>query len=300
MANEVENSYSPSACKVLELAHSEAKRLRCDYVGAEHILLGIIALKESRAMGLFEDLGLSIPAIRQEVEGQVGKLVTGVLGKNPKESPRFRKVLVLAGKEAKAMKHVDVGTEHLLLGLIREGDGIPARVLKKHKVDIDRVREEVLKLHRHLSGPATGPQPDDAKIMNGPYETAIAALSLVGEGASESTQNAILNLQLRALADVPALLDPRTTEPRIRLLEMITVMVPETGSVDLLTELAKVLVRIVPAGDAMHGVLNSFNQTTRDSHAERRWGIVLQVLQGEPVTVKYDFLREVRYVPEWP
>ncbi|NUN92547.1 MAG: ATP-dependent Clp protease ATP-binding subunit [Verrucomicrobiae bacterium] len=139
------NNLTPRAQQVLALARKEADRFNHNYVGTEHLLLGIIKLGQGVAVSVFSRLGLELETVRMEVEKQVG---TGpdqkVLGNIP-YTPRVKKVLALAGKEAKALNHSYVGTEHILLGLLKEGDGVAARVLKSLGVDIDRTRQEILK-----------------------------------------------------------------------------------------------------------------------------------------------------------
>src|SRR2546422_170049 len=127
--------FTPRAQQVLSLARKEADRFKHNFVGTEHLLLGIIRLGQGTAFTVLGNMGVDLEAARKEVEKQVG---TGpdqrVLGIIP-YTPRVKKVLALAAKEAKALKHTYVGTEHLQLGLLREGDGVAARVLKSFHVD---------------------------------------------------------------------------------------------------------------------------------------------------------------------
>ena len=139
------NNFTPRAQQVLALARKEADRLNHNYFGTEHLLLGLIKLGQGVAVNVLQRLGLDLETVRLEVEKKVG---TGpdqkVAGAIP-YTPRVKKVLSLAQKEAKALNHTYVGTEHLLLGLLREGDGVAARVLKDLDVDIEQARQEVLK-----------------------------------------------------------------------------------------------------------------------------------------------------------
>lgn len=139
------NNFTPRAQQVLALSRKEADRLNHNYLGTEHLLLGLIKLGQGVAVNVLQRLGLDLETVRLEVEKKVG---TGpdqkVVGAIP-YTPRVKKVLALAGKEAKALNHTYVGTEHLLLGLLREGDGVAARVLKDLDVDIEQARQEVLK-----------------------------------------------------------------------------------------------------------------------------------------------------------
>jgi len=140
------NNFTPRAQQVLALARKEADRFHHNYVGTEHLLLGLIKLGQGVAVSVLQKMGLDLETVRGEVEKQVG---TGQETKTPASSipytPRVKKVLALAGKEAKALNHSYVGTEHILLGLLREGEGVAARVLKSLDIDIERTRNEILR-----------------------------------------------------------------------------------------------------------------------------------------------------------
>ena len=140
------NNFTPRAQQVLALARKEADRFHHNYVGTEHLLLGLIKLGQGVAVSVLQKMGLDLETVRGEVEKQVG---IGQESKTPVGSipytPRVKKVLALAGKEAKALNHSYVGTEHILLGLLREGEGVAARVLKTLEVDIERTRNEILR-----------------------------------------------------------------------------------------------------------------------------------------------------------
>jgi len=142
---EAMSNFTPRAQQVLALARKEADRFNHNVIGTEHLLLGLIKLGQGVAVNVLQKLGLDLDTVRLEVEKQVG---TGpdqkMMGSIP-YTPRVKKVLALAQKEAKALNHTYVGTEHILLGLLREGDGVAARVLKNLDVDIELTRKEVLK-----------------------------------------------------------------------------------------------------------------------------------------------------------
>src|SRR5208282_5519583 len=145
MSQEPMNNFTPRAQQVLALARKEADRFHHNYVGTEHLLLGLINLGQGVAVNVLQKMGLDLETVRNAVEKQVG---TGPEAKptgNIPYTPRVKKVLALAGKEAKALNHSYIGTEHILLGLLREGEGVAARVLKSLEVDIERTRNEVLK-----------------------------------------------------------------------------------------------------------------------------------------------------------
>ncbi|MEM0895914.1 MAG: ATP-dependent Clp protease ATP-binding subunit [Verrucomicrobiota bacterium] len=139
------NNFTPRAQQVLALARKEADRFNHNYVGTEHLLLGLIKLGQGVAVNVLQKMGLDLETVRMEVEKQVGSGPETKMVGNIPYTPRVKKVLALAGKEAKALNHSYVGTEHILLGLLREGDGVAARVLKSLEVDIERTRNEILK-----------------------------------------------------------------------------------------------------------------------------------------------------------
>jgi ATP-dependent Clp protease ATP-binding subunit ClpC len=139
------NNFTPRAQQVLALARKEADRFHHNYVGTEHILLGLIKLGQGVAVSVLQKMGLDLETVRSAVEKQVGSGPEGKASGSIPYTPRVKKVLALSGKEAKALNHSYVGTEHILLGLLREGEGVAARVLKSLDVDIERTRNEILR-----------------------------------------------------------------------------------------------------------------------------------------------------------
>jgi predicted dehydrogenase len=138
-------SFTPRATQVLALARKEADRFYHNFVGTEHVLLGLIALGQGVAVNVLIKQGLDLETVRREMEKQVGRGPDqGIIGNIP-YTPRVMKVLALAAKEAKVLNHTYVGTEHVLLGLLREGDGAAARILMNLGVNIAKTRTEVLK-----------------------------------------------------------------------------------------------------------------------------------------------------------
>ncbi len=142
---EAMNNFTPRAQQVLALARKEADRFNHNFVGTEHLLLGLIKLGQGTAVTVLGRMGLDLETVRLEVEKQVG---TGpdqkMIGHIP-YTPRVKRVLALAAKEARALNHTYVGTEHILLGLLQEGDGVAARVLKNLEVNVDGTRQEILR-----------------------------------------------------------------------------------------------------------------------------------------------------------
>jgi ATP-dependent Clp protease ATP-binding subunit ClpC len=139
------NNFTPRAQQVLALARKEADRFNHNYVGTEHLLLGLIKLGQGVAVNVLMKMGLELENVRMEVEKHVGSGQEQKMVGNIPYTPRVKKVLALASKEARALNHSYVGTEHILLGLLREGEGVAAHVLKSLEIDIERTRNEILK-----------------------------------------------------------------------------------------------------------------------------------------------------------
>jgi ATP-dependent Clp protease ATP-binding subunit ClpC len=159
---QIMNNFTPRAQQVLALARKEADRFNHNYVGTEHLLLGLIKLGQGVAVNVLQKMGLDLETVRMEVEKQVGSGPETKMVGNIPYTPRVKKVLALAGKEAKALNHSYVGTEHILLGLLREGEGVAARVLKSLEVDIERTRNEILKeLDPNFTPPESEAEPGE-------------------------------------------------------------------------------------------------------------------------------------------
>src|ERR1051325_11306809 len=169
MSQEPMNNFTPRAQQVLALARKEADRFHHNYVGTEHILLGLIKLGQGVAVSVLQKMGLDLETVRAAVEKQVGTgQETKTQGSIP-YTPRVKKVLALAGKEAKTLNHSYVGTEHILLGLLREGEGVAARVLKSLDIDIERTRNEILReLDPQFSGSQGGEGGEEAAAAGSP------------------------------------------------------------------------------------------------------------------------------------
>ena len=140
--------FTDKARRVVVLAQEEAKMLNHNYIGTEHLLLGLIHEGEGVAAKSLEALGISLDAVREQVQEIIGTGQTAPSGHIP-FTPRAKKVLELSLREALQLGHSYIGTEHLLLGLIREGEGVAAQVLTKLGADTNRVRQQVIQL---LSG----------------------------------------------------------------------------------------------------------------------------------------------------
>src|ERR1051326_1046085 len=140
--------FTDRARRVVVLAQEEARMLSHNYIGTEHILLGLIHEGEGVAAKALESLDISLEAVRAQVEEIIGQGQQAPSGHIP-FTPRAKKVLELSLREALQLGHSYIGTEHILLGLIREGEGVAAQVLQKLGADLNRVRQTVIQL---LSG----------------------------------------------------------------------------------------------------------------------------------------------------
>jgi ATP-dependent Clp protease ATP-binding subunit ClpC len=137
--------------RVVVLAQEEARMLDHNYIGTEHILLGLIREGEGYAARALESLGISLDAVRQQVEEIIGRGQEAPSGPVP-FTPRAKKVLELSLRESLQLGHNYIGTEHILLGLLREGDGVAAQVLVRLGADLDRVRQQVIQLLHGYQG----------------------------------------------------------------------------------------------------------------------------------------------------
>jgi len=163
--------FTDRARRVVVLAQEEARMLNHNYIGTEHILLGLIHEGEGVAAKALESLGISLEAVRQQVEEVIGQGQQAPSGHIP-FTPRAKKVLELSLREALQLGHNYIGTEHILLGLIREGEGVAAQVLVKLGADLSRVRQQVIQL-------LSGYQGKEPQSSGGPQSEGTPSTSLV-------------------------------------------------------------------------------------------------------------------------
>ena len=145
--------FTERARHVLVVAQQEARSLNHNFIGTEHILLGLVAEGEGVAAQVLEALGVRLDIVQEKVRETVGASMETPTG-SPPFTPRAKKVLELSLREALQLGHNYIGTEHMLLGLVREGEGVGARVLEQLGVSLDRARHIVLDL---VKGPQAGP-----------------------------------------------------------------------------------------------------------------------------------------------
>ncbi|MDP1794477.1 MAG: Clp protease N-terminal domain-containing protein, partial [Acidimicrobiales bacterium] len=137
--------FTDRARRVLVLAQEEARLLNHNFIGTEHILLGLIHEGEGTAAKALESLGITLEAVREKVEETIGPAGASTTG-SPPFTPRAKKVLELSLREALQLGHNYIGTEHMLLGVVREGEGVAATVLQSLGCDLSRVRQQVIQL----------------------------------------------------------------------------------------------------------------------------------------------------------
>lgn len=187
-------NFTPRAQRVIQLARREADNFNHPYVGTEHLLLGLIALGEGVAVDVLEDMNVSLEGLRMEVEKIVGHgPETKTVGTLP-FTPRTKKVLQLAMAEAQSLNHTYVGTEHILLGLLREGEGIAAQVLMNLNVDLETTRMEIMKEldpDFEMADDSDVPLVDEAPPKASDSKT--PALNTFGRDMTEMARNGVLD-----------------------------------------------------------------------------------------------------------
>ena len=168
------NNFTPRAQQALALAKKEAEKLHHNYIGTEHLLIGLIKLGQGLALKVLQNIGVGVEDVYDAIDEsfEPGSSKKSLDDKTPM-TPRVKKVLVLADKESKKMGHTYVGTEHILLGLIKEGDGVAAYTLKKFGVEYEEVKEQILKEidpnykpEELVSAGGDKPQKDSSKKKN--------------------------------------------------------------------------------------------------------------------------------------
>ena len=163
--------FTDRARRVVVLAQDEARMLDHNYIGTEHILLGLIHEGHGLAAKALESLGISLAVVRQQVEEIIGRGQQQPPSGHIPFTPRAKKVLELSLREALQLGHTYIGTEHILLGLIREGEGVAAQVLVSVGVDLNRARQQVIQL---IAGRA---EPQDAGAIAADLRAQLASVA---------------------------------------------------------------------------------------------------------------------------
>ncbi|MGZ6387971.1 MAG: Clp protease N-terminal domain-containing protein [Ktedonobacterales bacterium] len=205
--------FTARALKVLSLAQEEAQRLNHNYIGTEHLLLGLIRENDGVAAKVLANLGVSLPEVRQKLEEIIGRgdrIVFGDIGL----TPRAKKVIELAVDEAQRLNHHYIGTEHLLLGLVREGEGIAADVLVRLGVSLAQVRTQTIQILGPFSSFHAAESPTQASPPGGTFTFALRPNATVSLGGIDEGAQHVLRLafaeaqqsQQDAISDVHILL----------------------------------------------------------------------------------------------
>ncbi len=181
--------FTDRARRVVVLAQEEARGLNHNYIGTEHILLGLIHEGEGVASKALESLGISLEAVREQVQEIIGQGQQAPTGHIP-FTPRAKKVLELSLREALQLGHNYIGTEHILLGLIREGEGVAAQVLVKLGADLSRVRQQVIQLISGYQGGKEGAAAGAGAAQGGPAEGTPAGSLVLDQFGRNLTQAA--------------------------------------------------------------------------------------------------------------
>ena len=178
--------FTDRARRVVVLAQEEARTLNHNYIGTEHILLGLIHEGDGVGGKALESLGISLPTVRQEIEAIIGQGDQAPAEVIP-FTPRAKKVLELSLRESIQLGHNYIGTEHILLGLIREGDGVAAQILVGSGVDLNRARQQVILLLTGRGGKEFAPTGGDVEDLRKRLASFAARLTAIEHRLREMT-----------------------------------------------------------------------------------------------------------------
>jgi ATP-dependent Clp protease ATP-binding subunit ClpC len=176
--------FTDRARRVLVLAQEEARELNHAYIGTEHILLGLIREGEGVAAKALDALGVTFEAVREKVEEAIGANTSATPG-SPPFTPRAKKVLELSLREALQLGHSYIGTEHMLLGLVREGEGVAAQVLQQLGADLSRVRQQVIQMMSGQPGKDAASTPSGSSKGDGESSNGSAVLDQFGRNLTQ-------------------------------------------------------------------------------------------------------------------
>jgi hypothetical protein len=289
----IEN-FTPRAQQVLMLARKEADRFHHNYVGTEHVILGIVKLGQGVAVSVLQKQGLDLETLRAAVEKMVG---TGQETKSQNSipyTPRVKKVLAMSGKEAKTLNHSYVGTEHLLLGLLREGEGVAARALKLLDIDIERTRNMILqeldpRSHEEREETFTPPMkttPVDPVSLREFTQSLVNILCVKTHPVLEECQGKIR----RATLDLLRGRIKPDEELRNAFVSSLGEVISETNSLGTLTSAASVYEVIYQ--DSIRELLIMAALLENDPRKKLAHLAVAQIINNAPITGKKDFLAE--------
>ncbi len=202
------DKFTERARKVLQLAQEEAQRFNHNYIGTEHLLLGLVREGDGVAARVLSNMGVQLPKVRSAVEFIIGRGETMIMGEIGL-TPRAKKVIELAVDEARRLNHHYIGTEHLLLGLVREGEGIAAGVLESLGVNLEKVRAQVMQVVSQSSSYNQGKQQTKTPYMDalGVDLTAAAQANKLGPLIGRSTEiDRVMQILSRRTKNNPALI----------------------------------------------------------------------------------------------
>src|SRR5260221_5394077 len=202
--------FTERARQVVVRAQEEARTLKHNYIGTEHILLGLLREEEGLAARVLESLDITVERVRAQVVRIVGSGEEVTSGQIP-FTPRAKKVLELALREALSLGHNYIGTEHILLGLVRENEGVAARILLDFDADSDKIRNEVIRM---LSGPGGRPQGGGGGGGQGEGEKSSQMLDQVGRHLNRLAAEGKLEPVIRREAPIqPIMPNPFPPDP---------------------------------------------------------------------------------------
>jgi hypothetical protein len=281
------NNLTPRAEMILALARKEADRFHHNYVGTEHVLLGLIKLGQGTAVTVLQKYGIDLEILRAAVEKEVGAGQETKAQNSIPYTPRVKKVLALAGKEAMTFNHSYLGSEHILLGLLREGEGLAARVLKKFDLDIERTRQEILRELDSSPQSSIHPEKKLPSVIVGFTERLISNLSFHRTGIPESEAVIVEKTMIAGLNELTLF---RPSDDRLpKLLEMLDQTLLVAVSQELVVALATAYLKLDPkAEERLRAMLVEVNPNGKP---QRNIGAALQLLNdGKPVKIEVDFL----------
>jgi ATP-dependent Clp protease ATP-binding subunit ClpA len=294
MSQDPINNFTPRAAQVLALARKEADRLSHNYVGTEHVILGIVKLGQGTAVNVLQKMGIDLETLRCSVEKQLGSGQESKKGGSIPYTPRVKKVLSIAGKEAKTLSHSYLGTEHILLGLLREGEGVAARVMKSLDIDIERMRKEILlELERSLGASSTesetGASSQELGIVHGFAERLIAIFDFNVADLGDPTV-AVEMTKKAAIAELRYMRPSEAQHPQI--VAAFDRALVAAKSQELVAALAEGYERLL-SGNAENHLRKLLADRSPNGSPQRNIGTALQILNGgKPVSFEIDFLRK--------
>src|ERR671931_652874 len=259
--------FTDRARRVVVLAQEEARMLNHNYIGTEHILLGLIHEGEGVAAKALESLGIALEGVRQQVEEIIGQGQQAPSGHIP-FTPRAKKVLELSLREALQLGHNYIGTEHILLGLIREGEGVAAQVLQKLGADLNRVRQQVIQLPREAKlDPVIGREKEIERVMQVLSRRTKNNPVLIGEPGVGKTAIVEGLAQDIVKGDVPETLKGK----QIYTLDLGALVAGSRYRGDFEERLKKVLKEIRTRGDIVLFIDELHKHLEKDAALERRF-----------------------------